>query len=394
MKSINPLSDINVSRILRLVWKKKGISRVEIANTLNLDKSTVTKIVSSLTDVGIVKEIAEGSTGPQGGRKPIYLEISKSFACVGGIEINPERFVCCLINLQGEILFQYQENFSPEIFAALQIEGVFQKAYNLILKESQKLGIKMICVGLGFPALVNSDKGLIESSVPLMINENYPIVESLKKYTNLPILIENDARCCCSGELMNQTEDFVNNSVFVLAEYRLEQPKSKSQKNLSIGLGLVMDGKILKGPEFSAGEFRSILWEPGTTGQFLSKEDNLTYQNNDSNPMESVFSELAMHIAFLINILNLQCVFIGGIEEKYIENLKKVIKDRILVQWPYSEKKNFLIRSASFKSLAVAYGAAALCVDNLFYLPKLDDFTKINYSILDYIFNTESQDKL
>ena len=187
MKSINPLSDINVSRILRLVWKKKGISRVEIANTLNLDKSTVTKIVSSLTDIGIVKEIAEGSTGPQGGRKPIYLEISKSFACVGGIEINPERFVCCLINLQGEILFQYQENFSPEIFAALQIEGVFQKAYNLILKESQKLGIKMICVGLGFPALVNSDKGLIESSVPLMINENYPIVESLKKYTNLPI---------------------------------------------------------------------------------------------------------------------------------------------------------------------------------------------------------------
>ena len=89
MKSINPLSDINVSRILRLVWKKKGISRVEIANTLNLDKSTVTKIVSSLTDIGIVKEIAEGSTGPQGGRKPIYLEISKSFACVGGIEINP-----------------------------------------------------------------------------------------------------------------------------------------------------------------------------------------------------------------------------------------------------------------------------------------------------------------
>jgi predicted NBD/HSP70 family sugar kinase len=155
-----------------------------------------------------------------------------------------------------------------------------------------------------------------------------------------------------------------------------------------------MDGKILKGPEFSAGEFRSILWKPGTNGQFLSKEETTFSKKGDTNPMESVFSELAMHIAFLINILNLQCVFIGGIEEKYIESLKKVIKDRLLVQWPYSEKKNFLIRSASFKSLAVAYGAAALCVDNLFYLPKLDDFTKINYSILDYIFKVENSNKL
>ena len=67
MKSINPLSEINTSRILRLVWQKKGISRVEIANTLNLDKSTVTKIVSSLNDIGIINEIAQGETGPQGG---------------------------------------------------------------------------------------------------------------------------------------------------------------------------------------------------------------------------------------------------------------------------------------------------------------------------------------
>ena len=77
MKSINPLSEINTSRILRLVWQKKGISRVEIANTLNLDKSTVTKIVSSLNDIGIINEIAQGETGPQGGRKPIYLVFRK-----------------------------------------------------------------------------------------------------------------------------------------------------------------------------------------------------------------------------------------------------------------------------------------------------------------------------
>ena len=80
MKSINSQSDINVSRILRLIWQKNGISRIEIAAELGLDKSTVTKIVSALLGVGIVKEFAHGITGPQGGRKPIYLEIAEEFA--------------------------------------------------------------------------------------------------------------------------------------------------------------------------------------------------------------------------------------------------------------------------------------------------------------------------
>lgn len=92
MKSINSQSDINVSRILRLVWQKNGISRIEIAAQLGLDKSTVTKIIASLLEIGIVTEFAHGVTGPQGGRKPIYLEITESFAVIGGIEIQKDGF--------------------------------------------------------------------------------------------------------------------------------------------------------------------------------------------------------------------------------------------------------------------------------------------------------------
>src|SRR5574344_2030840 len=115
MKSINSLSDINVSRILRLIWQQKGISRVEIASKLGIDKSTVTKNVATLKEVGIIHEIAEGVTGPQGGRKPIFLEITPRFACVGGVEINPERFVCCLLDLHGSVLFQHQEMITPDV---------------------------------------------------------------------------------------------------------------------------------------------------------------------------------------------------------------------------------------------------------------------------------------
>ena len=126
MKSINAPSDINVSRILRLVWQKRGISRIEIASQLGIDKSTVTKIVSSLIDMGLISELSEGNTGPQGGRKPIFLEISPSFACVGGVEINSGRYVCCLLDMYGKVLFQYAEAIEPGSYEIDRYQGIFE----------------------------------------------------------------------------------------------------------------------------------------------------------------------------------------------------------------------------------------------------------------------------
>ena len=385
MKSINSLSDINVSRILRLIWQKKGISRIEIANTLGIDKSTVTKIVASLHDIGIISEMAEGVTGPQGGRKPIYLEIAPMFACVGGIEINPERFVCCLLDLHGSILFQHQEVIRPDAFHELRIEGVFSKAYKMIAYEAIKLGVKMIGIGVGLPALVNSDEGSIECSVPLMIDGPYPFIENVSRYTDIPISVENDARCCCYGEMMISGDPLVKNMLFLLTEYRILQPMKNSKKNLSIGLGLVMNGRLVKGPECSAGEFRSMLWEEGNKGQFFSGEDSLASVITDNDEMNSIFYELAQHIAFLVNTLNLQLVYIGGIEPQHARQIENYIKERVHIQWPYEKKSIFEVRMASFGSLSVSYGAAAMFIEQLFALPSLSTPSEKGPSILEYL---------
>ncbi len=385
MKSINSLSDINVSRILRLIWTQKGISRVEIASKLGIDKSTVTKIVASLNEIGIITETSEGATGPQGGRKPIFLEITPKFACVGGIEINPERFVCCLLDLHGSVLFQHQEVIQPQVFEELRIEGVFQRAYKLIAYEAIKLNVTMIGIGVGIPGLVNSDRGEVVCSVPLMITEPYPFIENVKKYTDIPIAIENDARCCCFGEIMAADDELVKNMVFVLTEYRVIHPTEKSRKNLSVGLGIVINGKLLKGPECSAGEFRSLLWENGNEGQFLTGDDSLASIIGDNEQINNVFQELARHVAFLANTLNLQVVYIGGIEQKYGRKIESIIRQRFEYQWPYDEHRVFDVRQSSFGTLSVAYGAASMYIEQLFSLPSLATASAKGPSILEYL---------
>ena len=134
MRVLNSLSEINISRILRLIWIEKKISRVDIASRLAMDKSTVTKITSELALHGLIREAESGDSGPQGGRKPVFLELENDFACAGGIEIGPEKFSCSLLDLNGESFFEYSENIDIEEYARLGLLGYFEKAFRIINK--------------------------------------------------------------------------------------------------------------------------------------------------------------------------------------------------------------------------------------------------------------------
>jgi predicted NBD/HSP70 family sugar kinase len=371
MKTQSSYSDINTSRILRLIWQKKRISRVEIAGVLGLDKSTVTKIVNELKDLGILRETLQGNSGPLGGRPPVFLEITPGFACVGGIEINPDRVVCCLLNLQGDIIFEDRQAITTQDFLKMHIKGVFSKAYQTIQKRADELGIKLVGIGLGLPGLLNSSRGEIEYSVPLMIQTPFSLKDQLSEVTDIPVEIENDARCCCYSEIISSRSSAVNNMIFVLTEYRAYKPVENSKKKFAVGFGIVLDSKLLKGHDDTAGEFRSMLWEEGTVGQFHSGDGKLSEKLEDNSEMRSVFMELARHIAFLVNTLNLQTVCIGGMEPKYIKVLENYVHERIEVQWSYANERKIDVRMSTYDDLAVAHGAGSMYLTKIFSIPEM-----------------------
>lgn len=389
MKSINSQSDINVSRILRLIWQKNGISRIEIAAQLGLDKSTVTKIVSSLLNVGIVTEFAHGITGPQGGRKPIYLEITENFAAVGGVEINAEGFVCCLLNLPGKILFEYKEVVQSD-----DCMTVFQRAYEVLKSEADKRDINLIGVGVGVSGIVNSDSGVIMQSIPLEITSHFPFSQMASVIAGVPVFIENDARCCCYSERTLIHDTGYQNSMFILIEIRKKDSPIINANQISVGIGLVINGRIFKGSEFSAGEFRSMIWAGSQTNQFKSTIENLDDLGNVSldgtESTETIFQEFSKHVAFLVNTLNLETVYVGGVDPEIEDSLAKMIYDRIMFQWPYDNSSICEVKLSSLGHLAVAYGAAGMFIDRFFALPSLSSPSGSGPSILESLFQVGS----
>lgn len=382
-KQTSIVGDVNILRILRFIWQHKDASRSKVASELGLDKSTVSKITSKLVDLGIVEEASLGDSGVQGGRRPVFLKIKGSFACVGGIEINPERFVCCLLDLNGSVLFQWQESISPQRYKELGCKGIFFNAYELISKTAQNQNMTLVGIGIGIPGMVDSTAGKIVQSVSLMIDEPYDFISDISNKIDIPVYLENDARCCCFGEKLLENDESLLNMLFVLTEYRVIQPKMSSKKNLSVGMGLVINGEMYRGQEESAGEFRSMLWDGGV-GQFSSlvvSSDSSMFYNNGS--LEMVFHELARHIAFLVNVLNLDEVFIGGLENELTECIAALVEECTENQWPYGIPRKYKIKAASLGAFSVSYGAAAMVVEDFFSLPNLSGSPKKMSFVMD-----------
>lgn len=252
---------------------------------------------------------------------------------------------------------------------------IFSRAYKILKEEAQKLEINFIGIGVGVSGIINSDSGVIMQSIPFEITSPFPFSQTASVQAGMPVFIENDARCGCYSERTLLHDMGPQNSLFILIELRQKNGNLIESKYLSVGAGLVINGKIFKGTGFSAGEFRSMLWTDGQQKQFFAEKENLedfgAISKDDAKTEDSIFYELAKHIAFLTNTLNLETVYIGGLEPTVEEKLAELIRKRIILQWPYDSSHIVDVRLSSLGKLAVAYGAAGMFIDRFFALPSL-----------------------
>lgn len=356
-------STINIPRILRVIWLNKGISRIEISRMLDLDKSTVTNIVSKLIDSGIIKILAEGKSSPTGGRKPIFLSINNDFGCILGFEAMPNSFKASIINLDGEIIKTKNGVLN------LKKDNFISQISNQINSIKKELQLPLIGVGIGLSGMIDSDRGIIFKSIPLEITEDFNFYEKISKKINLPIFIENDANCCAWGELLIHRDE-IKNFLSILIEFRDKDLIKKGRSGIAVGFGIVLNGKVYYGSNYSAGEFRSVFAESSSINQFSLTEKEIIIINNDREIFKKFFIELAKNVALFVNTFGLDHIFFGGFKSEYQEEVIPIFKKAIEDNWSYTNQINCTIKTLSFEDMAVSYGAGGMILEHLFSIPS------------------------
>ncbi|HEU0165865.1 MAG TPA: MarR family winged helix-turn-helix transcriptional regulator, partial [Thermomicrobiales bacterium] len=93
---------VNQARVLAALRRQGPHSRVSLSEDLGLTRSTVTVIVTTLLEQGLVEEVVSDSHDPRAtGRPRVELRLRSGGAYFGGLDIGNETLTTVIVDLNG-----------------------------------------------------------------------------------------------------------------------------------------------------------------------------------------------------------------------------------------------------------------------------------------------------
>lgn len=230
------------SLLLRLIRAAQPITRTEIANRLEIDKSTVTDNVKPLIAAGILREETLEVSGQ--GRKPRVLSFVDDRDYFIGVNLGVRTSQVGMTTLKGEITDEDDFTTPPNVETALKM--VRERIDDLIEANGNK---KCRVIGVSIPGLTDAAREKLIYA-PNMNWRDVDIAGALQPREDIKVVVENDATAAAMYEARLKIRDSDGDGLmtnFVLV-----------RSGTGIGVGLVIGSEVYRGSGIGrgiAGEF-------------------------------------------------------------------------------------------------------------------------------------------
>ena len=387
--SQSSLHRANLERVLRAVRMAGSLTQAEIARTTGLSAATVSNIVRELRDSGTVQVKPTSS----GGRRARSVSLSTDAGIVVGVDFGHSHLRVAVGNLAHQVLAEEAVPIDVDASAA---QG-FDQAEKLVGRLLASLGIspgKVIGVGLGVPGPIDVESGKLGSTAILPGWSGIHPREELAGRLGMPVYVDNDANLGALGELVWGGGRGVKDLAYI---------KVAS----GVGAGLVISGRIYRGPGGTAGEIGHITVDEsgpvcrcgnrGCLETFTAARHMLALLGDSHGPgltvpkmvqlaadgdpgCRRVIADAGRHIgmgvANLCNLLNPRRVILGGDLAEAGELVLKPIRESVARYAIPSAARQLSIVPGSLGGRAEVLGALALVLSEMgdsTLLAPLDD---------------------
>lgn len=270
------LRDKNSKLILQQIFNNENITRVRIAKNLNMNKATVTNILNDLKNRHFVKEIGAGLSTKSGGRKPILLAINEKYGYTISIDIGYNNLEVMYNFFDGQVMnvdsFVFKEKTMPDVINTIK--------KNINLNDKQGTINGLLGISLSIHGIVDNDRDIIDSS--FLDLKNVSIMDELKKITDVPINIENEANLSAIFE-----RDFSEKKISNLIAVSIHK---------GIGAGLIINGRLYRGLNGEAGELGRVLFH------FQNEKDYKLKKIEEMYSQEAILNRLEKKLKRELNL--------------------------------------------------------------------------------------------
>ena len=229
----------NALTILNLLREAGSCSRADLVRASGMSAPTVTNVVNDLLSANLIKPLGEGESS--GGRPPDIIRFKAERGCILGVQITARALFFLLTDLSGEELDTTRVSLhgrktDPEAVCALIAEEL-----RSLFRKHKKAREQLLALVVGVPAITNVEEGIVLSVSTLEDWRSVPLRRLLGKHVDCRIIVENDTNLAALGERYRgaaRTEP-----TFVLIDI-----------GANVSAGIVLEGKIHHGAQWSAGE--------------------------------------------------------------------------------------------------------------------------------------------
>ncbi len=311
------LENLTQLNILKEIWINQTFTRTQIKDTLNINKSTVTRNFDSMMQQNMFFEEGAILPGEQGGRKTQIFRFNKDLVYFISIAALNGELLVLLENISGEAICKIDKKI--KINSDSELINALEEVIEEIKKCKPEIFEKVISINIAVPGIVDSYNGIIKYSSDLNIHE-LNLKQYLEEKYSRYVLVENDANAAAALSLYKSKFTDIN-----LIYFLFFLPKNLLSLG-GIGAGIVINNILYKGTYSAAGEVRiKNYWmfsnnseidtfkiETADESSLMENEDFKNYINN--------FSE---RIAGVIHFIDPKKVILGG----DIKNFSNYLRD-------------------------------------------------------------------
>lgn len=245
MKIINTekTRQANQKSVLELLRFHGAMSAADLARLLGVPAGTVARVVSSLSESGLLKSgKPQKATGV--GKPPTMQDVNKDFASIAGIELNELSMRLIITDFKGKILFKRSVK-TQDILDDL-IENIVEVVSDAIEKVSApKSPLKGL--GIGISGLYSeAERKIIQGFLPYGLE----LPQLLQERLDIPVFVGNDANFAALAEKKYGAGRVYENIICLLDRGWL-------------GSGLFLNNSLYTGKNNAAGELCSGIHSSG-----------------------------------------------------------------------------------------------------------------------------------